>query len=587
MIKASIKILFYAINGTGLGHLSRLLALARMTRELGRSLDQRADFQFLTTSEAPQIAWDFPVYKLPSKSVVVRTDTFPRSFTANAKFLVSNLVAAFRPDILVMDTVPSGSFNEFFFLKDYAKKSVFINRHKNRSYALDAAHQSHLALYDLILVPDHQSEEHRYPLASNLTDRCVFIGPVHGYRAEEASPRDEVRRMFAVEAEQKVVYVSAGGGGDKQAEEELECLVKAVSQNPQHFVLVGYGPLYQGRRLYRRNVVPLAEVGVNRWLKGVDLAICAAGYNTYQELLAAGVPTAFYAQKKGLDRQDERIQLGLDRGWHRVLTSFDPVMIRLELEALQDEANRLAIAEALHKRKKAEGALQGAVELLKLQATLPNSTLKRRQVFVVAGLRQVWSEVATEFQSADKTKSVDFEMACKWAHYWQEVCFVPPQIETFYDHSLLAWAGTEAETQTTWRHRNKALLAWGHHLAAFQKESDLGEGDFRRFLKACVLDVRGNNEANIEARKRLLANVLDTLPAVYPSDQLARLLVLMQKKLKPSELVPGLIGLVATFDQESAQDIQETTRNIAQLAERLENVSERLTVTEFEALSSH
>ena len=64
-----VRLLFYAINGTGLGHLTRLLAVARSCRELLDALEQEADIRFLTSSEASEVVWDFPVYKLPSKTV--------------------------------------------------------------------------------------------------------------------------------------------------------------------------------------------------------------------------------------------------------------------------------------------------------------------------------------------------------------------------------------------------------------------------------------------------------------------------------------------------------------------------------------
>jgi len=69
-----LKIMFYAINGTGLGHLSRLLNLAREARSVLHAMDLKADFQFLTTSEASQACFDFPVYKLPSKTLLSQSD---------------------------------------------------------------------------------------------------------------------------------------------------------------------------------------------------------------------------------------------------------------------------------------------------------------------------------------------------------------------------------------------------------------------------------------------------------------------------------------------------------------------------------
>lgn len=50
------RILFYANNGTGLGHLSRLPAIARQARELPACQRIEPGFHFLTTSEAAETA---------------------------------------------------------------------------------------------------------------------------------------------------------------------------------------------------------------------------------------------------------------------------------------------------------------------------------------------------------------------------------------------------------------------------------------------------------------------------------------------------------------------------------------------------
>jgi len=131
--KKSVSAVFYGINGTGLGHISRLLNIARAARELLHAMNIGADFHFITSSEAPQVAWDFPVTKLPSKTVVNGCDTSNPKFAALSKVMIMNLMTVLRPHLLVMDTMPQGSFGEFTLLKDLCRQKVFINRHKKPS----------------------------------------------------------------------------------------------------------------------------------------------------------------------------------------------------------------------------------------------------------------------------------------------------------------------------------------------------------------------------------------------------------------------------------------------------------------------
>ena len=65
-----MRIIFYASNGFGLGHLMRTLAIARQLRKRVGN----AEFIFLTNSEASHLAWDegFATVKLMSRFVLAR-----------------------------------------------------------------------------------------------------------------------------------------------------------------------------------------------------------------------------------------------------------------------------------------------------------------------------------------------------------------------------------------------------------------------------------------------------------------------------------------------------------------------------------
>jgi predicted glycosyltransferase len=417
---ARVKALFYGINGTGLGHISRLLNVAREARELLHAMGVLADFHFITTSEAPQIAWDFPVTKLPSKTVVAESDTPNAEFVAHSRFLISNIVGTVRPDILVMDTAPQGSFNEFLLLRDFCKRTTFINRHKDTAAANDALHQQLLPMYDLILTPDDAANAGRYVLPESIADRHEFTGAIHGYRAEAALAAEEFRNRFGSVDGRTVVYVSAGGGGDRSAETELRQLISTLSSDERLLVLVGYGPLYRGEKLYRTNVIPLTDTDNRTIFPHVDLAFSAAGYNTYHELLAAGVPTAFYAQTKGMDRQDERIALGAEQGWHLVLRECTHDVILHKLSELMDDGVRHGIREALAKRDQGTGSIVAAEALLRLHATIKGSPVETDRLAATVALRTAWSA-----HWGRQRPTVAFDDAVRCLAAWQESSLSP------------------------------------------------------------------------------------------------------------------------------------------------------------------
>ena len=67
-----LKVLNYAVNGSGLGHVTRLVAINRWIDRLARACAVEPEIYFLTTSEADTLVWrnGFASFKIPSKTSV-------------------------------------------------------------------------------------------------------------------------------------------------------------------------------------------------------------------------------------------------------------------------------------------------------------------------------------------------------------------------------------------------------------------------------------------------------------------------------------------------------------------------------------
>lgn len=466
---SQVKLLFYAINGTGMGHLTRLLAVARSVRDILGGLDIAFDIRFLTSSEASDLAWDFPVYKLPSKTVAREVGLEPAGFEGSCKLLVGNLLASFSPDILVVDTLPQGSYREISFIRDYVKRMVYIDRHKDLSLVSNPLFQKHVALYDLILVPDYESQADRYLHPPECLERRKFVGPIHGYCPSTALQRGEVRDLYGVEPGQRLIYLSGGGGSDSR--DFLAEVALRLSQDPDNFVLVGWGPLHRGKCPYRPNLIPLFRADARDYFPGIDAAISAAGYNSYQELLAAGVPTVFYPQPKGMDRQDERVQQGVREGWHLMLSQQDPVLACQALSKLFEEDVREALLKSLHNRTAPRGTLLAAAELLSLHSCLPTSPVNRPKLFQVCGWRAIWPS----------EKRALFPQVAVTARRWLKHMCSPESLEIQSENALLDWHNGRSG-------QDRELLLWAERLEGL--ENDLRSELIRAWSHKCSCSPR-------------------------------------------------------------------------------------------------
>lgn len=299
-----LRIVNYAVNGSGAGHLTRLVAMNRWLRRYAAVLELRAEIYFLTTSEADSLLFheQFASFKLPSKTIVGETGIDKLTYLALAKQWVWHSLSLIRPDLLIVDTFPRGSFGELLSALDLCRHKAFIHRPVKEELASRPDFQTMLPLYDLILVPEYAEHAGGVARRSNLR----FTGPVMVRERAELWSAAEVRAHVAAGPDELVVYVSAGGGGDALAEEQLHRTCTALLGEPGVRIVVGAGPLYRGRPLLRERVLWLQQPAIAELMAGFDLAVCAAGYNSFYELMHAGVPTLFLPQEKIADEQDRR-----------------------------------------------------------------------------------------------------------------------------------------------------------------------------------------------------------------------------------------------------------------------------------------
>jgi predicted glycosyltransferase len=355
--RGALRVVCYAVNGTGVGHLTRLLSMARWLRRYATAMGRKVEVWFLTSSEAEGLVFaeGFAAFKIPSKTIIAEAGIDRGAYLALAKQWVWHTIGLLRPDLFIVDTFPRGSFGELLGALDLCRRTAFVYRPVRAHVAERADFQAMLPMYDLVIVPEASA-----PVLApkSIDDRLVHVGPVLSRERWELMPRDAARAHLGIEGDRKCVFVSAGGGGDRDAEAHIQATVRALSGDPGLAVVVGAGPLYRGRPF--AGVTTLTGRAAE-WSLAFDAAVCAAGYNTFGELMFAGVPSAFLPQDKLADDQRARAERAVGCGAAAMLTAGDDVhAVVKELLARPDAraAARSLVPE--------NGARTAAAELLRL-----------------------------------------------------------------------------------------------------------------------------------------------------------------------------------------------------------------------------
>lgn len=314
-----LRIVCYAVNGAGLGHVTRLLHIARWMRRVGAVVEGRVpEVIFLTSTEATQLISDagFAAFKLPSKGTARGAHLDVPEYRRLARQFVWQVLSDFSPDLLVVDTFAQGSLDELFPILDAPYARGLVLRHMRPEQARRPIFQASYRFYDAVVFPHPAAEVQDLLAVLPQGPRITAAGHIHGADAAvRLATRAALRAELGLPESTPLLYVSAGGGGDPQAETLLHALVEGVrAARPDAAVLVGAGPLFRGRRLFAPGVIWHVEPGVARLFPACDGAISAAGYNTFHELLAAGVPSAFFGLEKIADDQAARVARYAVRG---------------------------------------------------------------------------------------------------------------------------------------------------------------------------------------------------------------------------------------------------------------------------------
>lgn len=315
----NLSIVSYAVNGRGLGHIARQVAIHRWLRSYAAFAGVRSQHWFLTTSEADTLLFHegFAGFKLPSKAAITEAGIPKPSYLALAKQWVWHSVALLRPDLFIVDTFAGGSFQELLGVLDLCRHPALVLRPVRPEFAAQPAFRALAGLYERVIVPSREHDEAGLAAALGLArERLRFVGPIMRGESFERLTRSDARAWLGVPEPVRCVLVSGGGGGDDGVEQLFDAIERALARAALDDVWLVYaaGPLFRGRPRTGPRRVWWTTPDLPKLLAAFDAGVCAGGFNSVHELGFAGIPTVFVPQRKVADDQHDRARRLVERG---------------------------------------------------------------------------------------------------------------------------------------------------------------------------------------------------------------------------------------------------------------------------------
>ena len=322
------RVLFVSSNGAGMGHLTRLLAMAT------RASDQVEPIFFSMSQAVPIVStYGFPWEYCPSRGDLGTTPDAWNPFFEE-RFL--DVVRRYGPRAVVFDgTMPyQGMVNARSAFPDVL--FVWSRRGMWRA-GTTTKFLSRGAAFDLVVEPGEVAGSlDEGPTAAR--DDAHRVAPVTLVREDEMLDRAAARAELGLDPDRPALLLSLGAGNINDITSDLAAFTGAAERSTTDWqvgttkVAISSGP---GAAL-GESVVPVSVYPLARYLHAFDAAVVAAGYNSFHEMVLAGLPSAFVPNTATItDDQTARARYAEQAGLGIRLDTVTPQSAADALERLE------------------------------------------------------------------------------------------------------------------------------------------------------------------------------------------------------------------------------------------------------------
>lgn len=275
------RVLFITINGVGMGHLTRMLAIARRC-------PAPIEPVFLTMSQALK---------------VVREQGFLAEYVPSRKYLdcdlarwngylcdeVSEMIAFYDPTAVLFDgNVP---YQGVIDAMKANPEPWYVWSRRGMWRAGNPELLSRETFFDAVLEPGDLAEDDDHGMTTRYRSRTRRVKPIRLLDTEEMLSREEARRELGLSLDKHAVLIQLGAGNNFDYQTIHKTAYAHVTERHGAEVAVGEWLISEKPIDLPDGAVRLPGYPFAKYFNAFDLAISAVGYNSFHELLYAGIPT--------------------------------------------------------------------------------------------------------------------------------------------------------------------------------------------------------------------------------------------------------------------------------------------------------
>ena len=361
------RILFATSNGTGLGHLTRGMAIARRLPDSVQPL-------FLTLSQAMPVTVQEGFFAEFLCSYEYG-NMDGRHWNTHYQRRMEHVLDMYEPDLVVFD----GVYPYLGLIRAIRRRSdtrfIWCRRAMWKAQT-GVEHLRDTALFREVLEPGEYAEDADQGPTVPRRHEAHRVAPIVYLGADELLDRAEAAQALGLDPTRPAVLVQLGSGSVSTIETTAGRVVERLLRVPDLQVTVAESVISGASMdlpdgVHRARVYPLA-----RYNAAFDFAVAAPGYNLFHEALAYGMPTLFVPKLDSTrDDQEGRARWAAQHGVGLAWDAREPDALDGALGPLLNPDTRAEMSDALRRLAPASGAQEAADWLADLvDRTAPTDT---------------------------------------------------------------------------------------------------------------------------------------------------------------------------------------------------------------------
>ena len=345
---ARTRVLFISSNGGGLGHLTRLLAIARR-------LPPEFEPVFLTMSSGIDAvrALGYWVDYLPGPT---SGELRNNEWLDYVNERVSAAVRVLSPAAVVFDGTfvyrglrdALGALPQVF--KVWSRRAMWKPLSVRRAMQAEAH------------VPGEFAGDVDDGFTRTQDQLTTTLAPVVLLGPDELLARADARAELGIEDDAVAVLLNLGAGNINRIDNVVTAVAEILRENPKTHLVAAQSIISSAQLPDAPGRITMIETyPLSRVMRAFDCCVIAPGYNSYHELLSYAIPTLFIPNEQtALDDQVKRATWGARAGTNLVSGAEDLPTLRDALHRLLDSEVRASLAQRCRQLAPADGAAQAA-----------------------------------------------------------------------------------------------------------------------------------------------------------------------------------------------------------------------------------